>query len=136
MERASTSVGFAGGPESLDHQLGARRGIVLTAVLLVAALVRIVGFVELNHGPILEFHRWEETDMSFFDRWAKGIAAGDLLSERTGHPQHAPGGIVNGVFVPIGNLLCQVPVSIGIARDQECLPQVPLQCASCRQPQQ
>jgi len=68
--------------------LDARRGralLVLTAVLL---LLRGLYLAELLHSPFADQHRWVNSDMSFFDDWARDIASGDLASLRVGHPHH------------------------------------------------
>ena len=61
------------------------------AVLLVALsiAVRLVYFAQAGHGPLLALNGWDQSDMAFFDRWARVIAAGDWLTDRPLHPQHA-----------------------------------------------
>lgn len=61
---------------------------MVLALAFVAALVRVGYLVELWDGPCLAQHRWAESDMSFFDRWARDIVAGDWLSARPRHPVH------------------------------------------------
>jgi tetratricopeptide (TPR) repeat protein len=74
--------------EHLRRWLAAHRQAVLVAVVCASAAVRIVYFVQLNATPYVFQHRWEETDMSFFDRWARRISAGDWLSDASLHPLH------------------------------------------------
>ncbi len=59
---------------------------VLVALLAASVLIRVLYFQELSRGPCIWQHRWSETDMYFFDRWARSIAAGDWLTERPLHP--------------------------------------------------
>src|SRR6185436_11065597 len=53
------------------------------------ALVRATCLVELNDGPLLAQNRWAESDMAFFDRWARDIARGEWLTDRPLHPSHS-----------------------------------------------
>lgn len=64
-----------------------RRGVVVLIVL--AAAIRLVYFSQLNAGPLVWQHRWDQTDMAFFDTWARDIAAGDWLTDKALHPQHS-----------------------------------------------
>jgi 4-amino-4-deoxy-L-arabinose transferase-like glycosyltransferase len=72
-----------------ERWLAARRPLVVAAVALAAALVRAAYLVELTDGPLLAQHLWEESDMWFFDRWARDIEGGDWLSDRPLHPLHS-----------------------------------------------
>jgi 4-amino-4-deoxy-L-arabinose transferase-like glycosyltransferase len=60
----------------------------LLAVLLVAAAARAGNYLEIRGSPLLHFHRWAQSDMSFFDAWARAITAGDLLTRATLRPYH------------------------------------------------
>jgi 4-amino-4-deoxy-L-arabinose transferase-like glycosyltransferase len=67
------------------------RGFLLAALLLGAA-VRLGAWLQIQDGPLLHLHRWTVSDMNFYDRWAKDIAAGDWLTDtrmRPYHPGHA-----------------------------------------------
>lgn len=70
----------AGGPAS-------RTWLLVVVGLSIA--VRLVYFAQAGHGALLALNRWDQSDMAFFDRWARVIAAGDWLGERPLHPQHA-----------------------------------------------
>jgi hypothetical protein len=62
---------------------------MLAAVLLLAAGVRLVSYLQVRHGSILYAHWAPDTDMNFYDAWARGIVAGDLLrAPRPYHPWH------------------------------------------------
>jgi 4-amino-4-deoxy-L-arabinose transferase-like glycosyltransferase len=60
--------------------------LVLGVILAAAVLVRLAYFVELNASPLIWQHRWQASDMYFFDYWAKDIAAGDWLTNKSLHP--------------------------------------------------
>lgn len=61
---------------------------MLLAVLVVSAAERTVYFVQIQAGPLLWQHLWNQTDMSYYDAWARQIAAGDWLSRRVEPPLH------------------------------------------------
>jgi hypothetical protein len=61
---------------------------ILILILFVSALFRIIYFIQLNRTDVMDNHRWSETDMSFFDQWAKRISGGDILSDTAMHPIH------------------------------------------------
>jgi hypothetical protein len=75
--------------ERTERWLAGRRTLVVVAVALAAALVRAACLVELNDGPLLAQNRWAESDMAFFDGWARDIARGDWLGDRPLHPVHS-----------------------------------------------
>jgi 4-amino-4-deoxy-L-arabinose transferase-like glycosyltransferase len=66
---------------------GRRIGVV---ILLAAAAVlfRVAYFLEINGGPCSAWHRWDQSDLHFFDQWGRQIAGGDWLSKGTLHPFH------------------------------------------------
>jgi len=61
---------------------------VLPVLVIVAALARILFFIDMADTPLPRLHDWKETDMAFFDEWATSIANGDLLTDRSLHPHH------------------------------------------------
>jgi len=66
-----------------------RRELALGAfVLLVAIVVRAAVFVQLVPGPALHLRSWTQSDMHFFDHWARAVAAGDLLTRADMRPYH------------------------------------------------
>ena len=73
---------------SLDRWLARRRGAVLAVILAVSAAERAVYFREIQAGPLLWQHLWTQTDMSYYDAWARQIVAGDGLSRRVEPPLH------------------------------------------------
>jgi len=62
---------------------------MLAAVLLLAAAVRAVNDLQVKDGSFLYAHLGYDTDMNFYDAWARGIVAGDFLgAPRPYHPWH------------------------------------------------
>jgi len=72
----------------LEAWLRDHRRLVLAIIIAASVLVRIPYFLEINHSPCVWQHRWSQTDMNFFDLWAKNIAAGDWLTDKVLHPWH------------------------------------------------
>lgn len=62
----------------------------LSAVLALAAVVRVVSYLQVRDGSILYFHLAADTDMRFYDGWAREVAAGDLPAAEV-HHLAAPG---------------------------------------------
>jgi 4-amino-4-deoxy-L-arabinose transferase-like glycosyltransferase len=74
--------------ESLNEWLRARRRYALIAIVVVAALLRIVCFAELTVSPCVALHQWDQGDMSTFHSWALTIAHGDGWSKTVRPPLH------------------------------------------------
>jgi 4-amino-4-deoxy-L-arabinose transferase-like glycosyltransferase len=74
--------------EGVDAWLARHRRVTLMAILLVAALVRIVYFREVSTTPLRVMHQWDQTDMAYYDFWARRILAGDWLSRDVPPPLH------------------------------------------------
>lgn len=72
--------------EKLDKLLGTYKRYIGIGILLISLLIRFVYYQQTSHSPITVFHNWEQSDMYFFDHWAKEIAKGDLLSNQVLHP--------------------------------------------------
>ena len=73
----------------LDDWLAERRWIVLASIVAISVLARIAYYVEVVNGPLSAEHCWEQTDMCYFDQWARDIASGDWLSRKMEPPLHA-----------------------------------------------
>jgi dolichyl-phosphate-mannose-protein mannosyltransferase len=73
---------------ALTRWLGGRRTAVLLAILIASAAERAVYFVQLEAGPLVWQHLWSQTDMSYYDAWARQIAGGDWLSRKVEPPLH------------------------------------------------
>ena len=75
--------------EKSEAWLGKKQQLIITALVAIAIVFRIVYFVQLNSGPCIWQHRYQETDMSFYDEWAKIIAHGNWLSDTSFHQYDA-----------------------------------------------
>lgn len=61
---------------------------VALVVIGMSLVVRLAVFTELSTGPCLWQHRWAQTDMNYFDSWARRVASGDWLARGVGVPMH------------------------------------------------
>src|SRR5262249_27058161 len=86
MSVASLSIGRAA---RIEDWLARRRFLIVGAIFLFSVLIRVVYFVQISSGPCLWQNRWNQTDMAFFDEWARTISTGDLLVNRPMIPNHA-----------------------------------------------
>lgn len=58
-------------------------------VLIAAAVtLRLLYFLQLDATPFVHLERWAQTDMHYYDGWARQIAAGDWLSRTVPMPMH------------------------------------------------
>ncbi len=72
-----------------DSILERRRWWIVLTVAALSCGLRIAVFAQSAEGPTRDQHRWDQTDMHFFDAWGRAIAAGDLLSRDVSPPLHA-----------------------------------------------
>jgi 4-amino-4-deoxy-L-arabinose transferase-like glycosyltransferase len=61
---------------------------VLGLLIAVSVVTRVVFFVQLNATPFIQMHQWRQTDMHYYDGWARQIASGDWLSSSVRLPMH------------------------------------------------
>ncbi len=73
---------------TIELWLRAHRSTVLVTIVALSLMMRGVYFVQLNDGPCLWQHRWDQSDMHFFHTWAGHVADGDILTDRALHPFH------------------------------------------------
>jgi tetratricopeptide (TPR) repeat protein len=73
---------------SVDAWLARYSRWVLLILVVASICVRGVYFLQLNSGPGIELHRWDQTDMHYYDGWGRQIARGDWLSRSAGIPMH------------------------------------------------
>ncbi len=74
--------------QRIERWLHRHRLAVILALVAASVGLRAVYFLQLSRGPCLWQHRWQETDMSFFQAWAMQVATGDWLTDRALHPAH------------------------------------------------
>ncbi len=73
---------------SIEAWLARHSGWVLLILVAASVCVRSTYFLQLNSGPGIELHRWDQTDMHYYDAWGRQIASGDWLSKSVGVPMH------------------------------------------------
>lgn len=62
--------------------------VSLLAFLLLSVMLRVVYYRQINAGPVIWQHQWQQSDMNYYDAWGREIAGGDLLSARISPPMH------------------------------------------------
>lgn len=66
-----------------------RHSVAILLVLAAASVaVRGVYFRQLTAGPGIDLHRWNQTDMYYYEAWGRQIADGDWLSASVTVPMH------------------------------------------------
>lgn len=75
--------------EKIENWCRSHRIWIIAMIIMVSILFRIVYFVQINNTHFINQHIWSESDMSFFDYWAKAIAKGDILSSNIHQPEHS-----------------------------------------------
>ena len=76
-------------PTTRAGSIHAHPGRVLLALVLLAIAVRAVCFVQMQQTVFLQLHKVDQTDMHYYDSWARQIAAGDWLSRSVRVPMHS-----------------------------------------------
>ena len=64
-----------------------RLGLIL--LILAAVGLRAAYFTQLTSSSLIDMHQWDQSDMHYYDTWAREVAAGDWLSRRLAPPVHA-----------------------------------------------
>lgn len=57
-------------------------------IFILSLALSAVYYFEGRNSPLRSLHKWQNSDMSFFDSWAQHIAAGDLWCDTMLHPYH------------------------------------------------
>lgn len=65
-----------------------RRRLGLALTLALAAGIRLITWQQIDETPIWYLQRWTQSDMSFYDGWARAILAGDVWSASPPRPYH------------------------------------------------
>jgi len=73
---------------TIERWLTAHQRLILAAIVLASVLLRVGYFIEIGQSPCASQHRWEHSDMLYFDTWARDIAQGDWLSNNIRPPIH------------------------------------------------
>jgi len=73
---------------AMESWLARHRIAVLFAIVLASIALRGLYSAQLSAGPGIAFHRLDETDMNYYDRWGWQVAHGDWLSTAIGVPMH------------------------------------------------
>jgi 4-amino-4-deoxy-L-arabinose transferase-like glycosyltransferase len=67
----------------------ARTRRALCVILAIAATIRLVNYLQIKDTPLPYLHHWAESDMHFYNDWARHIVAGDLLTDSNMRPYHS-----------------------------------------------
>src|SRR5688500_8312386 len=51
-------------------------------------VLSLIYYLQARDSPIMTIHKWENSDMAFFDKWARHIVAGDWWGDEILHPYH------------------------------------------------
>jgi hypothetical protein len=71
-----------------EHWLARNRHTVLWTLIALSIALRVTYFLQLNGTPFIQMHGWGQSDMHYYDRWAREIAGGDWLSASVKIPMH------------------------------------------------
>src|SRR5687767_6429444 len=87
--KASRAAGASGTWISqADAFLERHKAMVMSALVALSLLLSIIYYFQARNSAIMTVYKWVNSDMNFFDVWAKDIAAGDWLGRDALHPYH------------------------------------------------
>jgi hypothetical protein len=72
-----------------EDWLASQHRRVLWILVGVALAIRVTCFAQLDATPLRQLHQWRQSDMHYYDTWARQIAGGDWLSVRVRLPMHS-----------------------------------------------
>ncbi len=72
----------------IETRLVSRKRWIMLGIFLLSTAVNTVYFQQAKDTPLQSMHRWESSDMEFFDQSARYIAAGHWLCDTVLHPYH------------------------------------------------
>src|SRR5688500_1184463 len=65
-----------------------RKTWVIAFLFILSAGLSVVYYLQARDSAIMSIHKWVNSDMAFFDTWAKHIVAGDFWGDEALHPFH------------------------------------------------
>src|SRR5687768_12926808 len=71
-----------------DAFLERHKRMVMGSLVAVSLLLSLIYYFQARDSAIMTVYKWVNSDMNFFDVWAKDIAAGDWLGKDALHPYH------------------------------------------------
>jgi len=83
-----TSTAHRVTPARSPSRLRRRRALVLAALMVAAVVVRVTYFRELAPTLFAQLQEWRQSDMHYYDGWARSIAGGDWRSASVDVPMH------------------------------------------------
>ncbi|MDQ3016610.1 MAG: glycosyltransferase family 39 protein, partial [Bacteroidota bacterium] len=85
---AKVSGGFTAPLARINSFLEKHYLKVTGALFVLSLLISSIYFSQAWNSPITSYYKWENSDMAFFDSWAKHIESGDWLCDTMLHPYH------------------------------------------------
>jgi hypothetical protein len=85
---AAASVPPAGRYGRLNSFLECRRALILIILLAAAIFLRVVYYNEISASPCFWLHRYDQSDMHFFNLWGTTVAKGNWLTDASLHPYY------------------------------------------------
>lgn len=74
--------------QDAEEWLRAKQVFVIAFLLICAFIPRYYYYQQAKDTPINVYMRWNQSDMEFFDQWAKVLASGNWLNDTILHPFH------------------------------------------------
>ncbi|MEP6647770.1 MAG: glycosyltransferase family 39 protein [Saprospiraceae bacterium] len=72
----------------VNQYLEVHSKMVVLLILILSMGISAVYFFEGHNSPLKSMYKWKNSDMAFFDTWAKHIEGGDVLCDTIIHPFH------------------------------------------------
>src|SRR5688500_19045792 len=71
------------------NQFLERHFLKVLAVLFVISISNsVIYYLQSRESPIMTVYKWQNSELTFYDTWAKEIAAGDWIGNKPLHPYH------------------------------------------------
>lgn len=68
--------------------LESRKNAAVIFLFLLSLALSMTYFFQAVNSPVMNMHKWDNSDMHFFDAWAKKITSGDWWGQEALHPFH------------------------------------------------